>query len=122
MLGIDRTELEARLRRGDLVAFPTETVYGVGADASSPSALRRLYTVKRRPLHHPVIVHIGDAEFFFAAGESILTEYSYKYDLRDLRDLAGAAGFAVERVWLDEDRYFSVQYLTVRSGGSAAGE
>ncbi len=49
------------LRAGGLVAFPTETVYGLGADASSSSALRRLYAVKRRPVDHPVIVHVGEA-------------------------------------------------------------
>ena len=48
------------LRDGGLVAFPTETVYGLGADASSPSALRRLYVVKGRPFEHPVIVHLAD--------------------------------------------------------------
>jgi L-threonylcarbamoyladenylate synthase len=47
------------LRAGGLVAFPTETVYGLGTDASNPSALRRLYAVKRRPLDHPVIVHVS---------------------------------------------------------------
>ena len=47
------------LRGGGLVAFPTETVYGLGADASSPAALRRLYAVKGRPRDHPVIVHLG---------------------------------------------------------------
>jgi L-threonylcarbamoyladenylate synthase len=49
----------AVLRRGGLVAFPTETVYGLGADAANPEALRRLYRVKGRPPHHPVIVHLG---------------------------------------------------------------
>jgi len=48
------------LRRGGLVAFPTETVYGLGADASSAAAVRRLFAVKRRPADHPVIVHLGD--------------------------------------------------------------
>jgi L-threonylcarbamoyladenylate synthase len=43
------------------VAFPTETVYGLGADAANPAALRRLYAVKGRPLDHPVIVHLADA-------------------------------------------------------------
>ena len=47
------------LRRGGLVAFPTETVYGLGADAANADALARLYAVKRRPVDHPVIVHIG---------------------------------------------------------------
>jgi L-threonylcarbamoyladenylate synthase len=49
------------LRDGGLVAFPTETVYGLGADASSPAAVRRLFAVKGRPADHPVIVHLGDA-------------------------------------------------------------
>jgi L-threonylcarbamoyladenylate synthase len=44
------------------VAFPTETVYGLGADASSPDALRRLYQVKGRPFDHPVIVHLGSVD------------------------------------------------------------
>jgi L-threonylcarbamoyladenylate synthase len=48
------------LRRGGLVAFPTETVYGLGADAAHPAALRRLYAVKGRPRDHPVIVHLAD--------------------------------------------------------------
>jgi L-threonylcarbamoyladenylate synthase len=47
------------LRRGGLVAFPTETVYGLGADASSAEAMARLYAVKRRPVDHPVIVHFA---------------------------------------------------------------
>ena len=54
-------EATAVLRRGGLVAFPTETVYGLGADASNPAALARLYAVKGRPLNHTVIVHLGDA-------------------------------------------------------------
>jgi L-threonylcarbamoyladenylate synthase len=51
----------AVLRRGGLVAFPTETVYGLGADATNPRALSRLYEVKGRPRRHPVIVHIANA-------------------------------------------------------------
>lgn len=47
------------LRRGGLVAFPTETVYGLGAAAGDPAALARLYAVKGRPGNHPVIVHVG---------------------------------------------------------------
>jgi dimethylhistidine N-methyltransferase len=58
-------------------------------------------------------VHVGGAEFAFAAGESVRTEYSYKYRLRDLHDLATAAGFEVDRFWTDEREYFSVHYLTV---------
>jgi dimethylhistidine N-methyltransferase len=58
-------------------------------------------------------VRVAGVEFTFAAGESIRTEYSYKYRLRDLHDLAAAAGFEVERFWTDEREYFSVHYLTV---------
>jgi L-threonylcarbamoyladenylate synthase len=46
------------LRDGDLVAFPTETVYGLGADAQNPDAVRKVYEVKGRPATHPLIVHI----------------------------------------------------------------
>lgn len=46
------------LAQGELVAFPTETVYGLGADASNPAALARLFEAKRRPANHPVIVHV----------------------------------------------------------------
>jgi L-threonylcarbamoyladenylate synthase len=49
------------LRGGGLVAFPTETVYGLGADAANPAALRHLYAVKGRPASHPVIVHLAGA-------------------------------------------------------------
>lgn len=50
------------LRAGGLVAFPTETVYGLGADASSATAMARLYRVKGRPAEHPVIVHLHSLE------------------------------------------------------------
>ena len=53
------------LRAGGLVAFPTETVYGLGADASNAKAVARLYATKGRPADHPVIVHFGSAEQAF---------------------------------------------------------
>jgi len=53
------------LQRGGLVGFPTETVYGLGADASSRDAVARLYAAKRRPADHPVIVHFADAQAAF---------------------------------------------------------
>ena len=49
------------LRRGGLVAFPTETVYGLGADATNVAAVERVFVVKGRPRGHPLIVHIGAA-------------------------------------------------------------
>jgi L-threonylcarbamoyladenylate synthase len=50
----------AKLRAGGLVAFPTETVYGLGADATNPAAVARIYEVKGRPHDHPLIVHLYD--------------------------------------------------------------
>ncbi|MEV8427494.1 L-threonylcarbamoyladenylate synthase [Streptomyces chartreusis] len=50
------------LRAGGLVAFPTETVYGLGANAEDPAAVARIFQVKGRPPSHPLIVHIGGAE------------------------------------------------------------
>lgn len=55
-------ELVEILRAGGLVAIPTETVYGLAADASNPEALRRLYATKGRPGDHPVIVHLAGAD------------------------------------------------------------
>ena len=52
----------AHLKAGDLVAFPTETVYGLGADASNPEAVARIYSVKGRPNDHPLIVHIASMD------------------------------------------------------------
>src|SRR5437867_2657987 len=48
------------LAGGELVAFPTETVYGLGADATNDEAVRRIFAVKGRPADHPVIVHIAN--------------------------------------------------------------
>lgn len=50
------------LRQGELVAFPTETVYGLGADAFQPTALKRIFTAKGRPFSDPLIVHIAAYE------------------------------------------------------------
>jgi L-threonylcarbamoyladenylate synthase len=52
----------ANLLRGGLVAFPTETVYGLGADACNADAVARIYSVKGRPADHPLIVHIASMD------------------------------------------------------------
>ena len=52
-----------KLERGALVAFPTETVYGLGADATNAQAVARIYQVKGRPTNHPLIVHISDLKY-----------------------------------------------------------
>ena len=57
------------LAEGRLAAFPTETVYGLGADAENPQAVARIYAAKGRPANHPVIVHIapeGDVDYWAA--------------------------------------------------------
>ncbi|MBX6722194.1 MAG: threonylcarbamoyl-AMP synthase [Dactylosporangium sp.] len=58
----DIEQAAAVLRAGGLVAFPTETVYGLGADAESPSAVARIFQAKGRPPTHPLIVHISGVE------------------------------------------------------------
>jgi L-threonylcarbamoyladenylate synthase len=48
-----------KLNNGNIVAFPTETVYGLGVDAENETAVSRMYEIKGRPKNHPVIVHIA---------------------------------------------------------------
>ncbi|WP_421693485.1 L-threonylcarbamoyladenylate synthase [Aestuariivirga sp.] len=57
------------LREGSLVAFPTETVYGLGADATNDQAVARVYAAKGRPSFNPLIVHVPGAEAAFALGK-----------------------------------------------------
>lgn len=57
----DIAQAVAVLKAGGLVAFPTETVYGLGADASSAAAVAKIYAAKGRPSSHPLIVHVADA-------------------------------------------------------------
>jgi L-threonylcarbamoyladenylate synthase len=61
-----QTEIEdavAALRTGELVVFPTETVYGLGANAADPVAVRKIFEVKGRPADHPVIVHLDNPRY-----------------------------------------------------------
>lgn len=61
----DRPDIQIaahRLRAGELVAFPTETVYGLGADALNPLAVARVFATKGRPSHNPLIVHVASVE------------------------------------------------------------
>lgn len=64
-MNINSEEVEtcARLlKQGRVVSFPTETVYGLGADASNPNAVEQIFHLKGRPVNHPLIVHLGDAD------------------------------------------------------------
>jgi dimethylhistidine N-methyltransferase len=60
------------------------------------------------------VVHIGGETISFVKGESIWTESSYKYNLDEFEQVAAVAGFRVDRVWVDERQWFSVQYLVAR--------
>jgi len=69
-----QTEIEratALLRAGELVAFPTETVYGLGADARNTVAVAKIFAAKGRPADHPLIVHLPDAEHLTAWASDI---------------------------------------------------
>src|SRR5437016_6958907 len=60
--GIDPAAIDTAARQleaGRLVAFPAETVYGLGADAENPAAVARIYAAKGRPSNHPLIVHLA---------------------------------------------------------------
>jgi dimethylhistidine N-methyltransferase len=59
-------------------------------------------------------VHVGDVDIALVEGEAIETEYSYKYALAELDELARAAGFDVQATWVDDDRFFSVLYWVVK--------
>ena len=66
MVRATQTEIEKAvetLRAGDLVVFPTETVYGLGANAANPAAVRKIFEVKGRPPDHPVIVHLDNPRY-----------------------------------------------------------
>ncbi|MBR7019766.1 MAG: threonylcarbamoyl-AMP synthase [Lachnospiraceae bacterium] len=67
----DFAEAAQLLRDGELVAFPTETVYGLGGDALDPDASRRIYAAKGRPSDNPLIVHIADTDALPVLAEEI---------------------------------------------------
>ena len=57
---VDLQQAVRLLKAGNIVAIPTETVYGLAADATSEQALRQIYAIKQRPMNNPLIVHIAD--------------------------------------------------------------
>jgi len=62
------------LSKGGIVAFPTETVYGLGADAYNPRAIRRIFEVKGRPMDNPVILHISSFNMLFEVVEDVSSD------------------------------------------------
>jgi L-threonylcarbamoyladenylate synthase len=75
------TQAAQALIDGHLVAFPTETVYGLGADASNASAVSRVYEVKGRPKDHPLIVHISSVNQF-SHWASEIPDYAFELAMR----------------------------------------
>ncbi len=68
----ERLKVAARLiREGKLVAFPTETVYGLGADALNEKAVRRIFEAKGRPADNPLIIHIAETEWLFKLARDV---------------------------------------------------
>jgi dimethylhistidine N-methyltransferase len=117
----DRRGVTASFNRNILVRINRE----LGADFDIEQFAHRAFfnaAQKRIEMHlvsrRDQVVRVGGVPFVFATGESIHTENSCKYSLPALADLAGAGGFAVERVWTDERQYFSVAYLTLRHSGT----
>lgn len=71
---IDNTKIKEAaglIRQGELVAFPTETVYGLGADALRPEASKKIYAAKGRPSDNPLIVHISKFEDFISIAKEV---------------------------------------------------
>jgi dimethylhistidine N-methyltransferase len=85
----------------DVEAFRHEAVYN--ADARR----MEMYVVSLKAQQ----VRIGEQRFDFAEGDRVHTEYAYKYELEAFADMVAEAGFRVQQVWSDPQRYFSVQYL-----------
>ncbi len=120
------------LRAEGLVAFPTETVYGLGADASSAAALARLYAVKRRPVDHPVIVHLGDPDQLDTWGRDVsddarlLAAHCWPGPLtivvhRNVRHVSGAVTGGRDTVGLRvPDQPLALELLRAFGGGIAA--
>ena len=67
------------LRGGEVVAFPTETVYGLGADAYNPEAVARIFELKKRPRFDPLIVHIARKESLAALVCSVPDKPSFSW-------------------------------------------
>jgi L-threonylcarbamoyladenylate synthase len=61
----------AFIRRGEVVAFPTETVYGLGADMQNQSAVQKVFAAKGRPADNPLIVHVGNADDIMLVADSV---------------------------------------------------
>ncbi|MDB6021734.1 MAG: Methyltransferase [Pedosphaera sp.] len=101
MLARANRELGARF---DLTEFQHQAFY------NEPAGRVEMHLVSRRRQ----VVSVSGKKFFFAEGESILTEHSYKYSLEEFSQLATWAGWKVRRCWTDDNAWFGVHYLVPR--------
>ena len=136
LLGVDLNKDPAVLHRayndeaGVTAAFNLNLLRRINRELGADFDLdrwqhRAIYNVPRGRIEmHLVslarqVVHLQGVEIRFEPGETIWTESSYKYSVEELQSLAHRAGFAVERVWMDTDKFFSVYYL--ESGSAPRG-
>jgi dimethylhistidine N-methyltransferase len=99
------------LRRMNRELQATFDLDGFAHDAFYNPVEGRIEIYFRSLAEQPVVV--AGQPFVFAEGERIHTEYSYKYDVPELRSLARQSGFRLDKVWMDPDRLFAVAYLTI---------
>jgi uncharacterized SAM-dependent methyltransferase len=126
----DRSILEAAYndRLGVTAAFNLNLLTRINRELHADFVVKRFrhhafYNARRGRMEMHLIsladqmVHLGGAALSFARGETVRTEFSYKYSPRDFADLAEQAGLKVERMWTDEKQWFSAQWLTPYAGG-----
>ncbi len=126
----DRAVLEAAYndRAGVTAAFNLNLLTRIDRELGGdfvPEAFRHLafYNARRGRIEMHLVslkdqaVSVGGAVFSFRRGETVRTEYSYKYSPNDFAGLAERAGLCVKRLWTDAKGWFSVQWLTVQAGG-----
>ena len=87
-----------RLQQGGLVAIPTETVYGLAADASNEQAVEKIFSAKGRPANHPLIVHVA-APSMMEASSANQSDAWFKLIAPWVRDLPEEAMRLVEAFW-----------------------
>ena len=87
-----------RLQQGGLVAIPTETVYGLAADASNERAVEKIFSAKGRPANHPLIVHLA-APSMMGASSANQSDAWFKLIAPWVRDLPEEAMRLVEAFW-----------------------
>lgn len=129
LIGVDLHKDVARLEaayddaQGVSAAFALNLLERMNRELEADFDLKRFgYQARYDEAEHRIVmsiesledqtVHVGGAQIEFEEGELMRTEYSYKYTLEEFADLASAAGFVVEDVWTDDERLFSLQYLT----------